>query len=180
MASPAAPDTSNYKTRRTKLTPALVVCLSAAVASSAPVTQKWEGMRHRAYYDPAHIPTVCWGHTGKDVRVGMWWTDNQCHLVFTQDQERLAIVAARCTPTPVIRNKYMMGSVVDFSFNGGPGLYCKSEMMRQFWTAHYTKACIGYTKYVYATDRRTGTKIVLKGLVSRRDDEMALCMKGVR
>lgn len=184
VAPPAPPvDTgteSDPKTRRTRLTPALVACISAACVVAAPLTQKWEGKKNRAYYDPAHIPTVCWGHTGKEVHVGMLWTDGQCHDVFTKDQQRLAIGAARCTPSAVIRNKFMMGSVVDFSFNGGPGLYCKSSMMRYFWQGNYAHGCAGYTQYIYATDKRTGKKIVLKGLVSRRDDERAMCMRGVK
>ena len=81
----------------------------------------------------------------------------------------------------------MMGSVIDFAFNGGPALYCKSSMMRNFWTGNYAAGCQAYMLYIYQIDRRFNPpkKLILRGFydpakgTGRRVDERDACLKGL-
>lgn len=151
----------------------------AACAVAAPLTMSSEGKKNTGYLDPSRIPTICFGHTGPEVRVGAWWSDGTCKDVFTKDQQRLAVAALQCTPDEVVKNRYVFGSVVDFTFNGGAGLYCRSSMARDFGAGHYAAGCRDFLKYRFSRNRATGRMVELPGLKIRRGKEAETCMKGI-
>jgi lysozyme len=152
--------------------------ISAAVLVIAPVTMAFEGWRNRTYYDPAHILTACVGHTGPEVVAGKTYSDAECKALLDIDLNKHAEGIARCLPQHIIERRYIFAASVDFAFNGGVTLFCKSSMAKAFRENRIAEGCQAFLKYRFARDRRTGKMIELRGLKIRREKETALCLRG--
>ena len=50
--------------------------------------KKWEGCRLKAYYCPAGVLTIGYGHTGKDVKWGMVITESKAESLLVKDLEK--------------------------------------------------------------------------------------------
>lgn len=132
--------------------------------------QAHEGLRLKTYIDPVGIPTVCYGHTGPDVRMGQTYTPAQCEAILLRD---LAIHRAgieRCIKTPLTPNQ--RDAVVSFAFNVGVPKACKSTLARKLNARDYIGAADEFPKWKFGEVR--GRMIVLPGLVDRRRDERKL------
>ena len=49
------------------------------------IIKRWEGLRLEGYLCPAGVPTIGWGHTGPEVRVGMRITRVKAERLLTAD-----------------------------------------------------------------------------------------------
>jgi len=58
---------------------------TGALAVLAPLVMHFEGKRNVVYQDIAGIPTVCYGHTGENVKPGQEYTDAQCVMLLFED-----------------------------------------------------------------------------------------------
>jgi GH24 family phage-related lysozyme (muramidase) len=73
----------------------------------------------------------------------------------------------------------MFAAFLDAAYNAGPGGVCNSRMARSVHAGHLIQACDGFYGWrTTARNRRTGERIQLPGLVSRREQEARLCMEG--
>ena len=52
--------------------------VGTAIAAVVALTASSEGVRQFAYYDPPGILTVCYGHTGSDVKKGVKYSLDEC------------------------------------------------------------------------------------------------------
>lgn len=129
-----------------------------------------EGKRNRAYLDPVGIPTICYGHTGPDVRMGMSLTDKQCDELLIKDLTAHDRAMHRCVKVKMTRGQH--DAVLDTFFNVGPGKLCKSTLVRKLNAGDYAGASRELPKWKYAGGR------VLPGLVKRRADAQKLFNSG--
>jgi lysozyme len=151
----------------------LVALIAAASVIAAPLVMKWEGKRNATYLDPVKIPTVCFGHTGPDVKMGQWRTDAECEALLNEDLRKHAEGAARCTPT-IFQNPKIAAAVVSFTYNVGENAYCKSTAAKRFNTGDLRGGCEALGWYVYANGKK------LRGLERRRAAEVKLCLEGLK
>lgn len=145
---------------------------SAAIVLASTLVVKWEGYEPTTYLDPVGIPTVCFGHTGKEVKLGQTLSDEQCLQTLSEDLRGHDAEMMKRIKVPI--NDYIHAAMLSFTYNVGIGSFGSSTMLVYLNQKKYKEACDQLSRWVYAKKKK------LKGLVSRRADEMEMCMRGVK
>lgn len=118
-----------------------------------------------AYRDIAGVPTIGWGHTGKDVYMGLTWTQAQADEALEHDM--LAARSLLDIYSPGLANG-PLEALTDFVFNLGIGNYRTSTLCKyvnaQAWPFVKTE--------LLKWDHSNG--VVVAGLLRRRQAEAAL------
>lgn len=130
----------------------------------------FEGVRERAYRDPVGIPTVCMGET-RGVKIGDTYTLEQCKSMATARVAEFATGVDQALTVEVSDKTY--ASFVSWSYNLGIGAF-QSKIAPLVNAGRIADACRKMGLYVYAHS------IKLPGLVSRRQEEVALCLDGLK
>lgn len=144
----------------------LIGSVSAALISGA-VTL--EGTKLDPYEDIGGIPTVCTGHTGSDVKMGVQWTPAACRAVLEKDLIKHGNGILDCVNVPLTQNQYNAFTL--FAYNVGVSAFCKSNTVaKQLNAGNYIEACNGMYKWVYVNGNYS------KGLYNRRKVEVAMCL----
>ena len=152
--------------------PILIGALALSIAAG--LVNKFEpGMdQHVVYHDPiatSRVATVCKGHTGPDVIVGKWYSDEECNTFEVSDLRHAYNAVYRCTY--ILLTPEQTGALTDFALNEGGERLCDSTMLRL--------ANAGYLPSVWCQQlmrfNRAGGH-VRRGLIRRRRDEYNLCV----
>jgi lysozyme len=155
------------------------ICIAAATACLS-LTQSSEGLRNKAYLDPAHILTVCYGETEGIDPARIYSTDECAAKLRHRLAADYAPAIAKCLPQVAVESRIkVFGALLDAAYNAGPVAVCQSRMARAVKAGDWAGTCENfYGWYTTARDRRTGVRFQLKGLVIRRQKEAALCREG--
>lgn len=157
---------------------AVALAIAAACAVCVPLTARKEGLELKPYRDPAAILTWCYGETqGKPLAV---YTKDECGALLRRRMARdYAPKVLNCLPALAAadrRNEF--AALIDAAYNAGPVAVCRSPMVARMRAGQWTAGCAAFVGwYETARNRRTGKRIRLRGLVIRRADEKALCLK---
>ncbi len=146
--------------------------MAAAIAIAVPA----EGIRHFAYRDPPGILTACMGHTGPDVREGVFYSREQCDQWMTEDMRKAIDIVERCVPGLPWQALAAWGDAV---FNLGPTIVCSqanSTAARLLAAKRYEEACRELPRWDKARLPLVGL-VALPGLTKRRAAEMTLCLQ---
>lgn len=135
----------------------------------------FEGLRTVAYRDPVGIPTVCFGET-LNVQMGDTYTPAQCRDMLADRLKQFDAALTDCLPALPRLPAQTRAAFVSWSYNVGTPTACKSTLVRLAKQGDLVRACNELPKWVYAT--KAGIKIKLPGLVNRRAEERAMCLKG--
>lgn len=130
----------------------------------------WEGLRLVGYLCPAGIPTVGYGHTGPEVRVGMRITEQQAEAFLTEDVQWAEEVIERTVDVPLTQNQF--DALTSLIFNIGSGNWSSSTARRRLNAGDYEGAAAALQWFNKA--RVNGVLTTLDGLVARRAEEAAL------
>lgn len=167
------------------------------------VTAPREGEVHHAYLDDGKVVSICDGHTGQDVHLGMVATHPQCMRWLNQDEMKAAMFVAEKLGPGTPYSVWIEES--DFAFNVGTGRYATSSVYRLSHAGNYSAGCaammqfdkirvIGarydhrilpaaeYQRYLAnpgAYDPPGAHLVADKGLVNRRKAAVADCLKDV-
>ena len=156
-------------TRSTLTKKLLAYGFTAAVAlSGGYLIAPNEGKVNATYIDPVGIATSCYGHTGPEVKLGQKFTDEQCldqlaKDLSAHDKQMMNLVRVPLTD-------YQHAAFLSFTYNVGVGNFKSSTMLRKLNSKDYEGACEELSKWVYAKKQK------LNGLVTRRQQEKAVCM----
>lgn len=157
---------------------------AVAIAMALPVVTKWEGTRNTAYLDHIGIPTICTGHTGPEVKLGMKATNAQCEAWLKEDLQEAYDTTQRCVPGYVPQS--VRAAYTSFTFNVGPGKTGVKDGMcvlksgrvpmhvRQLQEGNWRGACD--TLMLWANAGGTASK----GVRNRRVDEVKLCYRDIQ
>lgn len=151
--------------------------LGAAAALASAIAIPAEGLRQYAYYDPPGILTVCYGHTGADVRKNVKYSLQECDGLLTADMRKAIEQVDRCLPGLPVP---ILAAFGDAAFNLGPTVACdtaRSTAARHLRTKNYSAACYQLERWNKA--RVLGLMVELPGLTTRRAKERDLCLTGV-
>lgn len=143
--------------------------VASALSIILPVTAHFEGLRYRAYADPAHgwaVPTICYGHTN-GVKRGDVATQAQCDAWLREDMEAAMADVASVILVELSPNE--LAAYGDFVFNVGLPKFRSSTMLRKLNAGDRLGACAELSRWVYAADVR------LPGLVNRRAVVRSIC-----
>lgn len=149
---------------------AITAGVAAVLAIAAPLVAKWEGVRYAPYPDPATggAPwTVCYGHTGPDVKPGQSYTKAECDALLQADMAVADEAVRRCIPVPMLR--HVEAALVSAVFNLGPQVVCGSTLQKMAMANNWPAACAQLSRW----DKAAGG--VMRGLTLRRADERKLC-----
>ena len=130
-----------------------------------------EGVLNKPYRDCVGLWTVGVGHLigdGKSLPES-WnklFTTEEVDALLKQDLVRFERGVQKLLPVPLTQNQF--DALISFSFNLGLGVLQRSTLRQNILRKDFKGAAEEFLKYV-----RAGGKIV-KGLVTRRNDEKAL------
>lgn len=137
-----------------------------------------EGCYLTAYYCPAHIPTIGYGHTK-----GVTPTDVANKKTITKDEAEklllkdLSIVSDQVEHyVNVGLSDEQFGALVSFTFNLGAGSLSESTLLKKLNGGDYLGAANEFDRWVKCTVN--GAKVTLPGLVKRRTNEKMLYLSG--
>lgn len=93
-----------------------------------PIIKAYEGCELKAYKCPAGIWTIGWGQTGKDIKEGVVWTQEQADKSLEKTvnsfiADVLKLIKVRARPEHV-------AALVSFAYNTGVGNLSKSTLLR--------------------------------------------------
>ena len=127
--------------------------------------KEFEGCRLESYQDAAGIWTIGYGHTHNIRRgevISPYWAEEYLHRDIAQ-AEKLVLRLGVC------RTQGELDALVSFVFNLGIRRLEGSTLLKVIRAGRDSEAIRReFCKWVYATDAKTGRKVVLKGLVVRR------------
>ncbi len=142
---------------------------AAGIALAASLLVGFEGVRTVAYRDPVGIPTVCMGET-RGVKLGDTYTLAQCKEMAAGRVAEFADGVEKALTRPVSDKTF--AAFVSFSYNLGIGVFQK-KIAPLYNEGRQMSACTKMQEYVYARGVR------LPGLVTRRREEVKLCLEGL-
>lgn len=135
----------------------------------------FEGLSLKVYLCPAGIPTVGWGHTGPNIKMGM--PDISISLAnqfLIEDATLYYNSAIRLSPV-LLKYPYAHIAIADFCFNLGATRYKISTLKRRIDVEDWEESIIEINKWVHGKVKGKQTK--LNGLIKRRRFEAALLSK---
>lgn len=84
---------------------ALVLAGAGTFTIATHYTGYWEGKENSTYIDPTGTPTICYGHTGPDVKPGMTLTDEECLELLEKDMKWAFAAIDRRVQVPLTRGQ---------------------------------------------------------------------------
>lgn len=124
-----------------------------------------EGLRLKAYICPAGIPTIGYGATGADIKLGMVWTIGQADSRLQSDLERFRRGVVQLCPN---LKGYKLDAITSFSFNLGLGRLKASTLRRKLLEEDWEAAQNELRKWVWGGGKK------LPGLIARRELEILM------
>lgn len=129
------------------------------------LVKRCEGLRLKAYLCPAGIPTIGYGATGADIKLGMVWTIGQAESRLQSDLERFRRGTLQLVPN---LKGYKLDAIVDFTFNLGIGRLKASTLRRKLLEEDWEAAQNELRKWVWGGGKK------LPGLIARRELEILM------
>jgi len=152
----------------------LIGTVTAALVTGITV---FEGTRYVPYKDIGGIPTVCQGHTGKDIDMDKVYTKEECRSILVKDIQKHGGGILECIKAPITQEEY--DAYTMFSFNVGVSAFCSSRANRLLSAGNHRGACNALAN---GPDGKPAWSFVngkyVPGLQRRRQYEKDLCLKG--
>lgn len=143
--------------------------LAAMLAIATPIVASWEGTKLNPYRDLVGVWTVCTGETRVEMRR---YTPAECQVMLEKGLAEFGQGVVKRNPELVNRpNQWAAAS--SLSYNIGAAAYNRSTVAKRFSAGNFRGACDAFLSWSYAGGRQ------IKGLLNRRRDERALCLRGL-
>lgn len=140
----------------------------AALVLAVGLLSGLEGKKNIVYLDGGHVATVCYGHTGADVKMGQpARSDEECMVLLERDafEHGVGLQACQTRPWP----PEVLGSFVSWTYNVGVHAACASTAVRKANAGDFAGACAELTRW----NKDNG--LVIRGLTNRRAVERNVC-----
>lgn len=139
--------------------------------------RKWEGFYPEPYYDSVGVLTIGYGtiansDLGIEVKPGMRIDKARANELMGIELRWMESEVNKLLRVPLNQDQY--DAVMSFVYNLGVGRLKQSTLLKRINAKDFSRADDEFEKWVYATDRRTGQRYKLKGLMNRREDEAKL------
>lgn len=128
--------------------------------------RRFEGLRLKAYLCPAGVPTIGYGSTGPDVKLGMSCTLEQAEARMASDAA--VFLAGTLASVPTADTDGRRAALADFAYNLGLTRLKASTLRRRALANDWDGVRVELAKWV------RGGGSVLPGLVVRRKVEAEL------
>lgn len=125
----------------------------------------FEACRLTAYMPTAHdVPTIGWGSTGPDIRLGLTWTQEACDARFARDLGQFAAGVSRALAGAATRQA-QFDAMVSLAYNIGIANFASSTLLRLHRAGDHAGAAAQFPRW----NKQKGK--VLAGLTRRREGE---------
>jgi len=129
--------------------------------------QSFEQCRLTAYLPtPNDKPTIGWGSTGADIKMGMTWTQAECDQRFAADLGKFAKGVSTALTGEASQGQF--DAMVSLAYNIGLGAFKASTLLRLHNAADFTAADAQFAVW----NKQAGK--ILAGLTRRRAAEAAM------
>lgn len=130
--------------------------------------RKFEGLRLKVYRCPAGVPTIGYGHTGKEVHMAMAPITREVAEAMLQQDAAVFVLAASNLSPVLWFDEAKQSAIADFCFNLGTSRYKASTLKRRVDACDWEGAQVELQKWVWGGGKK------LPGLVLRRQAEARL------
>lgn len=134
------------------------------VASS--LSRQFEGLRLKAYLCPAGVPTLGYGSTGPDIKLGMTCDKLWAEQRLQKDLGWFWREVVRTSPVLLTQPAGRGGAVLDWTYNLGAARYKSSTFRKRVDAGRWSDAANELRKWVYGGGKK------LRGLELRREEEV--------
>lgn len=141
----------------------------AVMLAATALVMPFEGKRNKVYLDPANILTSCWGHTGRELKPGMRFSDDQCLDQLVADLSAANRALEAMVDVPLSDSEH--AAYLSFIYNAGAGRFQTSTMRKHLNAGKRQQACQELLRWVYIN------KQFSEGLARRRQAEARLCQR---
>ena len=148
----------------------LAMAGAGSLAIAGTMIPDLEGVKYAPYYDVAGVLTVCYGHTGPDIKPGKKYSDAECRALLQKDLVPFSRSVDRSVKVPA--SEYQKAALITFSYNVGVTAFEHSAVLRHLNAGNYQAACDGLRQWIYAGGRKW------QGLINRREVEREVCTWG--
>lgn len=155
---------------------AISAATAAAIYIAAPIIELVEGVEYTPYMDIAGIPTVCAGVTGPDVVLGKKYSAKECRKLLEKHIQIHGKHVQDAVAYPIAPET--RAALISFSYNVGGHAMKNSTAIRLINQGKVEQGCKALGLWNKATVK--GKKVVVKGLVNRRNEEIRLCLSGLQ
>lgn len=135
--------------------------------------KRWEGLRLIGYLCPANVPTIGYGSTGPDVRVGMHITEEEAEARLRQSLAVIEKTIKDVVRVPLNQNEF--DALVSFAYNVGSNAFHRSTLLKLLND--------GASRSVVASQFSRWNKVdgtPIPGLTNRREAERTLFLTSVK
>lgn len=156
-----------------------VSVIASSMLIAAPFIGDHEGDKLDSYEDVVGVWTVCEGVTGKDVRAGEKLTKADCTSLDKSTIGQFMTKVASHITVPV--SAETLAAHTSFAYNIGIAGYVRSSTLRLTNAGKIAQGCRAMARWETAGGRDcTVRENDCYGLVQRRNDEIKLCLGGVK
>lgn len=149
---------------------------AAAIYIAAPLIELVEGVENRPYIDIAGVKTVCAGITGSEVVWGKTYSNRECLNLLEKHIKIHGKHVQDAVTYPIAPQT--RAALISFSYNVGGSAMRKSTAVKLINQGKVEQGCKALGMWTKATVN--GKKVVVKGLVNRRNEEIKLCLSGLQ
>lgn len=153
--------------------------IAAALLIASPFIGDHEGDKLDSYEDVAGVWTVCEGITGPDIKPGLKMTAQQCDTLNKSEiGQFMARVAQHLTVTV---SPETLAAHTSFAYNIGIAGYAGSKTLKDTNAGKLAKGCKDMANWETAGGQDCRIRESnCYGLVERRNDEIKLCLSGIK
>lgn len=130
------------------------------------IIREFETLELDAYYCPANVLTIGYGHTGPDVYEGQSITEDRANQLLAEDVAWAEDAVNTLAPPHITDNQF--SALVSFVFNVGVGAFERSTLLRKLRGGDISGAACEFGRW-----NKSGGR-VLRGLTRRRLAERVL------
>lgn len=144
-----------------------MIDIGSYMVTGKDLIKKFEGCKLKAYFCPANIPTIGYGHTAglteADVINGRTITQQQADVLLDNDYADFERRVEKLVTVPITENQ--LGALTSFAYNLGIGSLKNSTLLKLLNGGDPKSAANEFMKWTKANGK------VLPGLVTRRSAE---------
>lgn len=144
------------------------VVSGGALAIAAVLIEPLEGTKHVPYLDVVGVPTVCAGHTGRDIIMGKTYSEAECQALLNKDLRAVANQIDPLIKRPIPDTT--RAALYSFTYNVGAGAFHQSTLLKKINAGDTVGACNELRRWTYAGGKQW------KGLMNRREIEREVCL----
>jgi GH24 family phage-related lysozyme (muramidase) len=133
----------------------------------------YEKCRLKAYMPtPTDRPTLGWGSTGPDIKLGMTWIQEQADERFAADLAKFSTAVLRAI-SPASATQDQFDAMTSLAYNIGAAAFASSSVAANHKAGRFSTAALAFGLWNKQRNG-TGKLVVLNGLTRRRAAEAAI------